>query len=367
MTEKEKSQIDYIIKKYEAMDINNKDQAELYKMVSLKKDNKEIIPYYYTMKYLGLGVSPKKDALKELKKIIGKKDYILGGLYYDLLLFERDDPRIYDRLLKLEEKGYTNVYLKELTHLPNKQSKPYASQDDFDLIDYLFVGKAKHPLMESYEGTEFTADFDSIKASMWLDVINGGSWVKIVSQIFKDNTAYSDEYVDEFILDEFEFDYETSPIKLPEEPGVYEWRLTINGIEKSNEFTIYPGKIDPFGIDITSLKTYDLSSEEWFKGKYNRRPFTEEFDQTNLEYVCSEASFKPLDEPKNIRIYIRVINTDTREEITKLEDIIHLDAGQDSIYVYLYSNSPGKWQRGHYQYTLSFYGGNSFTGTFRVE
>lgn len=93
----------------------------------------EVQPYLKTMRYFGLGTTPEKKAvLSELKSILQGDDYWLKGLYYDLLLDENgNNADALVSLCQMVEKGYTNIYTKEKTHIENVESK---NADENELV-----------------------------------------------------------------------------------------------------------------------------------------------------------------------------------------------------------------------------------------
>jgi uncharacterized Zn-finger protein len=68
--------------------------------------------------------------LTELADVLSGVDYVLKGLYYDLLLSEKsDDPQVRINLHQMVQKGYTNIYTKDRTNIDKSVS---AGDVDFE-------------------------------------------------------------------------------------------------------------------------------------------------------------------------------------------------------------------------------------------
>ena len=71
---------------YERQDLSDDDYEELYQRFCGIDYLEEVYPYLLTMRFWGLGTeSEKENVLSELKEHMDENNYILNGLYYDLL------------------------------------------------------------------------------------------------------------------------------------------------------------------------------------------------------------------------------------------------------------------------------------------
>lgn len=99
---------------YAKSDLSPEDYEELYMRFCNMDYLAEVQPYLFTMRFWGLGTTPERDSvLSELKAFI-EEDYMLKGLYYDLLLSENDNNT--DAIVNLRhmiDEGYTSIFTKE--------------------------------------------------------------------------------------------------------------------------------------------------------------------------------------------------------------------------------------------------------------
>ena len=104
---------------YSKAGLSDDDYEELYMRFCNMDYLPEVRPYIWTMRFFGLGTSPEKEnVLSEIKASLGEEDFMLEGLYYDLLLSENsNDTDSYIHLSRMANKGYTDKYTKEKSHL----------------------------------------------------------------------------------------------------------------------------------------------------------------------------------------------------------------------------------------------------------
>lgn len=100
---------------YAKPNLSADDYEELYQRFCNIDYLAEVKPYLLTMWFFGLGTVAEKEAvLSELKTLLAKSDFMLKGLYYDLLLTEKnDDTDTMNNLRQMINEGYTNIFTKE--------------------------------------------------------------------------------------------------------------------------------------------------------------------------------------------------------------------------------------------------------------
>lgn len=108
-----------LTKQYAESSLSSGNYEELYQKFCNIDYLPEVKPYLLTMRFFGLGTVIEKDSvLNELKDAIQTDNYILRGLYYDLLLSQNEhDAESLSGLLNMEKKGYTNIFTKENSFL----------------------------------------------------------------------------------------------------------------------------------------------------------------------------------------------------------------------------------------------------------
>ena len=385
MDEFDRELFETLKKDYASMNIRDKNQGELYQRFLNLDHLDEAKPYIFTMRYLGIGTPEDKSVLKELKAIIGKRDYILAGLFFDLTLFEKEDnEKIFNRMKDMVRHGYSDVYLKEQSHL-------HIDSDEDDLLDFVEeeveeveelsirscicqtfepawrIPKGKQA--SRYYGLTFTSlNTSYISLVVFFEHPKTNIHVKTSSQILKDGRPFSQVMNKDFDLSPEDFFLETGGWGTKDggfyEPGNYTWEITINNKEtRRAAFEVVRGAIDKKGVPINKVVT--CASK--YMPDFNNARFAISYDASTLEYIYVLCSFKPLERGRNIQVFYKFEYLDGQEELIDGYKLWVIEPGMETFFIdYGYSTS-GQWKKGLYKYTFSFENGETHEGTFNVE
>lgn len=98
---------------YAESSLSMDDYKELYQRFCSIGHFAEVKPYLLVMRFWGWGtVSERENVLFELKEILNDDDYVLKGLYYDLLLtIDTNDADARKNLYEMINLGYTDRYI----------------------------------------------------------------------------------------------------------------------------------------------------------------------------------------------------------------------------------------------------------------
>lgn len=146
--------------------------------------------------------------LTELRVLTAdERNVSICGLYYDLLLFENENDSNATRKLKeYADESYSDVYIKERSHLhsvtkkvESSKEKPKANQSPStpEIIRY------KRMSFEScgYSGLYFTAgDIDYLAARVYIEPLKTTRKLKVRSQVYDGNNAFLDVFSVEYTL-----------------------------------------------------------------------------------------------------------------------------------------------------------------------
>ena len=372
-----------LIKDYASMNINDVHQEELYQRFLNLDYLDEVKPYLFTMRYLGLGTPRSRKALKELKDSVGKKDYILGGLYFDLMLFEKEgNEKLLERLRLMEKRGYTDIYLKERSHLhiqieeePVSIIEEEEAPEEIEVTTILFDTNAPKPDNTYYHGYEFTTkDTTYMHAVVYIKPLKKERKLSVHSSItyndwsgvkekgnFDDeiNIKPGDKY---FTLGGWGNKKGTSYDYYCE----YTWTIIYDeGKTYSKKFKIVGDHLEKEPAPVTNTA---LFASGYGNARECKNNFNSVFNASTLEYV-------------NFRVFVDFQNSEKRHyqvfrKLVYLEDNIVL---QNDYYIKSFKSGnwgsfwfsygyrqPGKWKKGLYLYSFHFKNGETYEMTFSV-
>lgn len=152
MTDYEKYLFDELINEYAKDNLTEDDFGELFSRFNNLSHLTEVKPYLLTMRFLGRGTPcEEQDVLGELQPIRLEDSPILYGLYNDLLLFgDESNASASSGLAQAANNGYSDCYLKNLSHLHHRQSShasenrqgnsPKVKQDNTQILNMVRMG-----------------------------------------------------------------------------------------------------------------------------------------------------------------------------------------------------------------------------------
>ena len=375
-----------LIKDYASMNINDVHQEELYQRFLNLDYLDEVKPYLFTMRYLGLGTPRSRKALKELKDSVGKRDYILGGLYFDLMLFEKEgNEKLLERLKLMEKRGYTDIYLKERSHRhiqieeePVSIIEEEEAPEEIEVTTILFDTNAPEPDNTYYQGYEFTThDTTYIHAVVYIKPLKKERKLNVHSSITYENYW---SIVEEFGAFDDEIvikpgDTYFTPSGWGNKKGTsyecfseYTWTITYDeGKTYSKKFKIVGDHLEkqPAPVRNTALFASGYDNDRECIDNFNSV-----FNVSTLEYV-------------NFRVFVDFQNSEKRHyqvfrKLVYLEDNTVL---QNDYYIHSFKSGdwskgyfwfsygyrqPGKWKKGLYLYSFHFKNGETYEMTFSV-
>lgn len=370
---------DELVTQFSRSGLSDDDYEELYIRFCSIDYLAEVKPYLLTMRFLGLGTeSEKATVLSELKKALNGEDYMLKGLYYDLLLSE--DSNNTDAVVKLRrmiDEGYTNKFTKEKSNIKkvilpsqvpvskknNIVKEPLQSEEDV-VVDYIIFE------CNDYIGLNFTAgDVDYLRAKVFIKPFHSKKHIKVRSQIFLDNDAFSEIFSDEYDIDSETRWFQTTGWGNDNCTcyinNMYKWVIEIDGKNTfSQEFRMFNGKINKIGPEVKDVKLFASKYSGALKKDLENYKVT--FDSRILECIYFKFFINTPSEYMNIQVFIKIVYMED-ESIFKNSYCLHqIENDTIAFWTGIGYSSAGRWKKGLYQYSVYVGTSPKFTGTFTI-
>lgn len=362
---------------YSKSGLSTDDYEELYMRFCNMDYLDEVQPYLMTMRYFGLGTAPEKETvLSELKSTLSGEDYMLKGLYYDLLLSENNnntDAQV--NLHRMAEEGYTNIFTKEKTHLektkaPTKVSDPQTNSTKPEKVDEEVVVDYITFECNGYSGLYFAAgEIDYLAAKVYIKPFHGRKHIKVRSQIFLDGDTFSKVFSNEYDIDSNTRWFKTQGWGNTNytcyRGNIYKWVIEIDGKTIfSQEFRMYNGNINKTGPKVNEVKLFASKSSGALEKDCNTYKAT--FDGSTLEYIYFKFLINTPGQYMNVQIFVKVTYL---EDGSVFRDNCFLHRLEENTIAFCRGvgySSPGKWEKGLYQYSVYVGNGPKFEGIFTV-
>lgn len=364
---------------YAKADLTANDYEELYMRFCAMDYLDEVQPYLLTMRYFGWGVPAQRtEVLSQLKEKASKGDSVLKGLYYDLLLSENNnDAEALENLRRMVQAGYTNIFTKEKTHIeeanpPEPETKIQPDSDptlaetaDEDVVvDYITFE------CNDYSGIYFTAgDVDYLAAKIYIKPIHGKKHVKIRSQIFLDEDAFSKVF-----SDEYDISPKTRWVKTQGwgnknytcyRDNIYTWVIEIDGKTTfSQKFRMYGGRLNQIGPHIKDVRLFASKASGALEA--DRELYKTAFDGNTLEYIYFKFIMDPPGEDMNVQIFLKVTYLEDNSVFRDKYFLQQLDEDTNACWWGIGFSKAGKWKKGLYQYSARIGAKTTFEGTFTI-
>lgn len=355
------------------------DYEELYMRFSNIDHLAEVQPYLMTMRFFGLGTASEKESvLSELKAKLSDDDYLLNGLYFDLLLSENENNT--DALVNLRrmvEEGYTNVFTKEKTHIeitktstktstPSPPSVSTKSErvDEDVVVDYITFE------CNGYSGLYFAAgEIDYLAAKVYIKPFHGRKHIKVLSQIFLDGDPFSKVFSNEYDIDSNTRWFKTQGWGNTNyncyRNNTYKWVIEIDGKTTfSQTFRMYNGKMNKIGPKVKDMKLFSSKSSGALEK--DRDNYKSTFDGNSLEYIYFKFLINTPGEDMNVQVFIKVTYL---EDETVFRDKCFFHKLNDDTIAFWHGigfSKPGNWKKGLYRYSAYVSSSPKFEGTFTV-
>ena len=364
---------------YAQSNLTADDYEELYMRFSNIDHLDEVQPYLMTMRFFGLGTAPEKEAvLSELKTKRSEDDYVLNGLYYDLLLSENgNNAEALVNLRRMVEEGYTNVFTKEKTHI--EMTKPSTKTtststlsastkservDEEVVVDYITFE------CNGYNGLSFAAgEIDYLAAKVYIKPFHGRKHIKVLSQIFLDGDTFSKVFSNEYDIDSNTRWFKTQGWGNTNyncyRNNTYKWVIEIDGKTTfSQTFRMYNGKMNRIGPKVNDMKLFSSKSSGALEK--DRDNYKSTFDGNSLEYVYFKFLINTPGEDMNVQVFIKVTYL---EDETVFRDKCFFHKLNDDTIAFWHGigfSKPGNWKKGLYKYSAYVGSSPKFEGTFTV-
>lgn len=372
--------LDELVEEYNKSDISDDDYKELYQRFCNISHLAEVQPYLITMRFFGLGTVAEKDViLLEMKEVLSGDDFMLKGLYYDLLLSEDDNNT--DALLKLRilvDEGYTNKYTKEKTCIEKVYALSEKSEPPKDIIPKESVYANENVDVEyitfesnGYNGLYFASgDIDYLCAKVYIKPLHEKKHIKVRSQIFLNDDAWSKVFTDEYDIDSSTNWFKTTGWGNTTcncySNNIYKWVIEIDGDKiYSQEFRVYGGKIDKNGVDVKDVKLF--ASKAGGAMKNDVENYKTNFERESLEYIYFKFFINPLVKDKIVQIFIKVTCLEDNSVFTDRYVLFTLESQTITFWYGVGYSQEGKWKKGLYKYSIRIGNGIAHEGTFAVN
>lgn len=355
------------------------DYEELYQRFCNMDYLAEVKPYLLTMRFFGLGTAAEKDTvLSELKAMLNEDDYMLKGLYYDLLLSENsNNTDAIVNLRRMVDEGYTNKFTKEKSHIEkatapsevsasqkNTTVKEPTQTDEDVAVDYITFE------CNGFNGLYFTAgDVDYLYAKVFIKPFHGKKHIKVRSQIFLDGDAFSKVFSNEYDIDSDTRWFKTQGWGNTNfncyRNNIYQWVIEIDGKTTfSQEFRMYNGKLNKSGPKVNDVKLFASKSSGALEADRDNHKTT--FDGKTLEYIYFKFLIDPPGEDMNVQVYIKVTYLEDNSVFRDKYFLQQLNDNTIACWDGIGFSKAGKWKKGLYQYSVHIGTGTKYEGTFTV-
>lgn len=363
---------------YAKSDLSADDYEELYMRFCNMDYLAEVQPYLLTMRFYGLGTTPERDTVLSELKAIFEEDYMLKGLYYDLLLSENDNNT--DAIVNLRQMidaGYTSIFTKEKTHIekavassktntpiPDTATKKSVKIDEDVVVDYISFE------CNGYNGLYFTAgDIDYLSAKVYIKPFHNRKHIKVRSQIFLDGEPFSKVFDNEYDIDSNTRWFKTQGWGNTNytcyRNNIYKWVIEIDGKTTfSQEFRMYNGKLNKTGPNVKDLKLFASKSSGALEKDRDNYKIT--FDGSTLENVYFKFLINTPGEYMNVQVFIKVTYLEDGSVFRDKYFLHQLENDTIAFWSGVGFSTPGKWRKGLYQYSVRVGNGSKHEGTFTV-
>lgn len=339
----------------------------------------EVQPYLQTMRFWGLGTAPDRDCvLSELKEALDGNDYTLKGLYYDLLLsINENNTDAIVNLRRMVEDGYSNIFTKEKTNIEKVKAsdkatetkstspviKPESNNEEV-VVDYITFE------CNEYNGLYFTAgDIDYLYAKVYIKPFHGKKHIKVRSQIFWGDDAFSKVFSNEYDIDSDTRWFKTQGWGNTNyncyRNNTYTWVIEIDGkITFRQDFRMYNGKINKTGPKVNDVKLFASKSSGALEK--DRDNYKTTFDGSTLENIYFKILINTPGQDMNVQMFVKIIYLEDGSVFRNKYFLQQLEENTIAFWNGVGFSSPGKWKKGLYQYSVRVCDSPKFEGTFTV-
>ena len=406
---------------YDKDDLSTEDYGEIYQRFLNLEHIPEVKPYILAMKFLGYGTKTDEEyVLKELEKCMADNDISLLGLYYDCLLYKnRDDEEAAIKLNELVDKGYSDIYLKEHSHvnydeeyecdyiincgncgcefgiteeeneqegiicpsckkviiLDEVEDVDKNEDEDYDDDEKYKDGDIEFKKIEfesnGITGIYFTSNnVDYMHAVVFFEPVEEDCHISVRSQIFVWNNPESDVIEDEIDLKKGDYSFNTTGWGNKSfncySSGWYKWVVEINGDDTySREFCICDGKMQNANLHIDHVKMFASGIAGAREEDMNY--CTTNFSRETLEHIYFMAEMET--EPganMYVPFFIKVIYLEANKVVFDECIMQSLDADTYACWKSVGYPIPNYWNKGLYKYIVKLGNSNEYEGNFTV-
>lgn len=222
----------------------------------------------------------------------------------------------------------------------------------------------------NYNGLYFTAgDVDYLNAKVFIKPFRGKKHIKVRSQIFLDNNAFSKAFSNEYDIDSSTRWFKTQGWGNTNfncySNNIYKWVIEVDGKTTfSQEFRMYNGKLNKIGPNVRAIKLFASKSSGALEEDRNK--YKTAFDGNSLEYVYFKFLIEPPGEAMNIQIFIKITNLENNTIFRDKYFLQQLNGNTIACWNGIGFSKAGNWEKGLYQYSVCIGMGARYEGTFTV-
>lgn len=222
----------------------------------------------------------------------------------------------------------------------------------------------------NYNGLYFTAgDVDYLNAKVFIKPFHGKKHIKVRSQIFLNNEAFSKVFSNEYDIDSSTRWFKTQGWGNTNfncySNNIYKWVIEIDGKATfSQEFRMYNGKLNKTGPNVRDIKLFASKSSGALEK--DRDKYKTAFDGKSLEYVYFKLLIDPPGEAMNIQIFIKITNLENNTIFRDKYFLQQLNGNTNACWNGIGFSKAGNWEKGLYQYSVHIGTDARLEGTFTV-
>lgn len=374
---------DELVSQYRSSELSQDEYEELYYRFCSLDHLREVKPYLFAMRFLGLGISPEPQAvMSELEEALADGDALLSGLYHDLSLFSEDltPAEREEHLASLQNMmsaGYGNAYLKGRSHVaqatrkkqpapppsPAPKKQPAPAQNPIHVNKFIFA-------CGEFQGQSFAAgEIDYLHALAYIDPLKANKHITVQSQIFLKDKPFSKVFSCEFDLSP-----ETTWFKTNGWGNVdrncyrtneYTWVMNIVGEkEYRQKFWMYDGTIDRTGPRVKEVGLFNSKYSGALEEDRNRCAVL--FSAEKMECLYFKFTIEPPLRTMCVQIHIHLEYLEENTVLYHDSVLMQVQENWVSFWTGWGYQKPGNWKKGLYHYTVRIGENPEYTGTFTV-
>lgn len=210
---------------------------------------------------------------------------------------------------------------------------------------------------------------DYLSARVYIEPLKTTRKLKVRSQIYDGDNAFSDVFSDEYTLKPGTTNFKTNGWGNKNfygySDGIYKWIVELDGDNTySQEFRIYGGKLTKSGVRVRDVKLFASKSSGALEK--DRDNYKSAFEAKSLEYIYFKLFIDEPGSDMTVQIFIKVTCLEDNSVFCNKYELQELDSNTIACWNGVGYSQPGKWNKGLYQYSVRIGDGQKQEGTFAV-